>query len=240
MKKSKDFLRSECKLCRKQKIKSKNNNGPKIIRVGFKICNKCSAEQTDSEFRLKSNTCKSCNNYDNKIWRTQYKEHLKEYCLLNKEKHARSQNNWIKNNIVHIRESRNKHISIRRKIDPIFKLRTDISRSILQLLKRNNSNKNGNSCLKHLPYSIDDLKNHLESKFESWMSWDNHGVYNRQLWNDNDPLTWTWQIDHIIPKSLLPHTDMNDDNFIKCWQLSNLRPLSSKQNVIEGTNKIRH
>jgi hypothetical protein len=33
---------------------------------------------------------------------------------------------------------------------------------------------------------------------------------------------------------------MEDENFIKCWKLSNLRPLSAKQNWLDGINKTRH
>jgi hypothetical protein len=33
---------------------------------------------------------------------------------------------------------------------------------------------------------------------------------------------------------------MEDDNFKKCWALSNLRPLDAKQNLMDGVNRIRH
>jgi len=56
----------------------------------------------------------------------------------------------------------------------------------------------------------------------------------------NDQSTWTWQIDHIIPHSDLPYDSMDHPNFQKCWALDNLRPLSAKQNLEEGTRRIRH
>jgi hypothetical protein len=46
--------------------------------------------------------------------------------------------------------------------------------------------------------------------------------------------------DHIIPQSKLQYTSMKDENFKKCWSLENLRPLSAKQNVIDGATRIRH
>ena len=52
--------------------------------------------------------------------------------------------------------------------------------------------------------------------------------------------TWTWQIDHIILRADLLYTSMEDENFKKCWALSNLRPYSAKQNILDGTNRIRH
>ena len=103
-------------------------------------------------------------------------------------------------------------------------------------LKKNNSSKK-DSILKFLQYTIEELKMHLESLFEPWMNWNNYGVYRKCSWNDNDLLTWTWQLDHIIPQSALPYTSMEDDNFKKCWALENLRPLSSKENLLKG-NKV--
>lgn len=66
------------------------------------------------------------------------------------------------------------------------------------------------------------------------MNWNNWGRYNAETWDDNDPSTWTWQIDHIIPQSKLKYTSMDDENFKKCWALDNLRPLSSKENLEKG------
>jgi hypothetical protein len=84
------------------------------------------------------------------------------------------------------------------------------------------------------------LKEHLEKQFELWMNWNNYGKYNAKIWNDNDSTTWTWQIDHIIPHSTFQYVSMQDDSFKKCWAIENLRPLSSKQNLLDGVNKVRH
>ena len=134
------------------------------------------------------------------------------------------------------REQINKKIKERRKNDPIFKIREAIRSSVKVALRRL---KNGKSINKYLPYSIIELKQHLESQFESWISWNNWGKYNSKNWNDQDPTTWTWQLDHIIPQSDLPYTSMLDENFKKCWSLDNLRPYSAKQNIIDGGSKIR-
>ena len=72
------------------------------------------------------------------------------------------------------------------------------------------------------------------------MNWSNNGVFNSKTWDDNDPTTWTWQLDHIIPQSDLPYTSMEDENFKKCWALNNLRPLSAKINCIDGATRRRH
>jgi hypothetical protein len=95
-------------------------------------------------------------------------------------------------------------------------------------LKRNKGSKQGESILKYLPYSMDELKLHLESQFEDWMNWDNWGVVS---------LTKkTWQIDHIIPQSKLLYDRMDHPNFFKCWSLDNLRPLEAFANIKKKNN----
>ena len=96
------------------------------------------------------------------------------------------------------------------------------------------------STLQMLGCSIDELKQHLESRFQPGMTWNNYGIYDINTWNDEDSSTWTWQIDHIIPQSDLPYTSMTDENFKKCWALKNLRPYSAKLNLIEGAQGTRH
>ena len=103
--------------------------------------------------------------------------------------------------------------------------------------KRFSFNKNGQSSSKYLPYTIQELKQHLEKQFEPWMNWDNQGKYDPKTWNDGDPTTWTWQIDHIIPQSKLSYTSIDQDNFQKAWALNNLRPLSAKQNILDGNRR---
>lgn len=72
------------------------------------------------------------------------------------------------------------------------------------------------------------------------MNWNNHGKYDPKTWDDNDPNTWTWQLDHIIPHSEFKYTSTEDEEFKKCWALNNLRPYSAKKNLIDGASKIRH
>src|ERR1019366_1955019 len=70
-----------------------------------------------------------------------------------------------------------------------------------------------------------------------WMTWDSQGDYRPETWNDNDPSTWKWQLDHIIPQSKLPYDNLNHPNLKKCWDLSNIRPLSAKQNIKDGNRR---
>ena len=54
------------------------------------------------------------------------------------------------------------------------------------------------------------------------MSWDNYGE---------------WHIDHILPDSSFYYVSTEDDEFKKCWALSNLQPLWAIDNL-KKSNKI--
>ncbi len=179
----------------------------------------------------------------------------KKYCEENPDKIADAAKQYRQKNIVNRREYDRKyrleHKEKRRiqnreserrrmKNEPSFKLRKNLRNAIYCALIRNQSCKNNLSILKYLPYTMDELKQHLESKFESWMVWENWGIYNPETWNDQDPTTWTWQLDHINLQSYFPYSSMEEDNFKKCWALENLRPLSAKQNCMENTIRSRN
>lgn len=163
-------------------------------------------------------------------WQKQYnQENAEQKAEYNKLYYRENKVIIVKNNMLNENE--------RKKIDPVFKIRKQVSRTIWTALQSEGSSKNGHSVLQFLPYTIDELKTHLEKQFEPWMTWENHGAYKIDEWDDNDQATWTWNIDHIVPQSKLPYSDMNDDNFKKCWALDNLRPLSAKQNIKDNNHR---
>lgn len=79
---------------------------------------------------------------------------------------------------------------------------------------------------RYLPYTIHDLMKHLESQFEPWMTWDNHGLYSKTK--------KTWQIDHIIADSNYTYSSPTDKGFLDSWALSNLRPLEAMENILKS------
>lgn len=139
-----------------------------------------------------------------------------------------------------LREYQRDYYHLRKQTDPAFTLRKVISSIIRNHLKKSGGSKNSNSCITKLPFTIEELKIHLDSQFEPWMKWENWGRYDVKKWDDNDPATWKWQIDHIVPQSTLPFISFEDENFLICWSLKNLRPLSAKQNYLDGINRTRH
>ena len=163
----------------------------------------------------------------------------KNYRSNNVEKEKLRLAEYRENNHDKIKEYSRKYFNDRRKDDVEYRLRNTVSISVGRELKKNGLTKSG-SILRFLPYSIDELKAHLEGQFEPWMNWNNYGAYKKTQWDDDDVMTWTWQIDHIIPHSTFKYSSMSDPEFLKCWDLSNLRPLSSKINVIDGVSRKRH
>lgn len=154
----------------------------------------------------------------------------KKYQNINREKVRAKQKEWAQNN-------KDKNNSLRRqkyKNNANYKLRSVISASINTMLKKKALNKQGRSITNFLSYSIQELKLHIENQFEPWMSWSNWGKYSISSWNDNDQLTWTWQIDHIVPQCCFFFTSVEDDGFKQCWALKNLRPYSAKQNILDN------
>lgn len=178
---------------------------------------------------------------------TSYRENIKNY--QSEYRNINSDKINIYQNIPEVKKKRytliKKWRNNKRKSDTAFKLRESISTQINQALVENNSSKLGQSCKIYLNAIVsgdyfDCLKLHLEQMFEPWMNWSNRGKYNKKSWNDNDQSTWTWNIDHIIPQSILPYTTMEEENFRLCWSLSNLRPYNAKQNIIDGVSRTRH
>lgn len=217
----------------------------------MKICNKCQLEKIDEDFYFSNSkklsrraTCIACAKAYHEDNIVKIKAQRKEYRINNTEilkirntsEKRRRQNRESK---ARTKAQTNALEKYKRKNNPSWRLRKYLSSKITRALKSQGSHKQM-SFLKHVPYTMDELKLHLENQFESWMSWDNHGSYKRDIWNDNDSSTWTWSIDHIIPQSNLPYTSMDDNNFKACWSLNNLRPLSSKQNLLDGISGIRH
>jgi hypothetical protein len=226
-----------------------------IISDGNKKCSQCGKIRSNTEFYYERfafrSECKKCNEENrNKLTvKQKIKERDKKYnkkrlenYYKNKSKYAEKQKEY--RNRDDIKQKHKIYYSDRAKrlrlTSPLFNLRGVISRLINNGLKRNKSSKQGKSITKYLPYTVHELKQHLESQFEPWMNWNNWGVYRCEKWDDNDSSTWTWQLDHIIPHSEFNYTSMDDENFKKCWALENLRPLSAKRNLLEGTRRTRH
>lgn len=237
---SKDGMQTQCKAClsAKDKIRYKANHkkekkenanryrkmtqepDPRIVRAE----KKCSGCKT-----IKSIKC--FGNYSGSPDKHYY------YCKECRSNHTKTNKYKSKEYECRNRHKRNERNKRRIEARPDLRLNRVIKAHLNRMLKRLGLRKTQTSFA-YFPYSAIELRTHLESQFEPWMNWDNYGRYNVTLWDDEDPLSWTWQIDHIIPQHELLYRDITDENFKKCWALSNLRPFPAKQNVIDGARKL--
>ena len=152
------------------------------------------------------------------------KEYQKKYYEENKEKVLEYKKKYGQEN----KEKINEHQKEKYHTDPCYKLRDIVRGLINQALK---GGKGGESFLPYVDWTTPVLKEHLESQFEDWMTWDNHGVCH--------PTEKRWHIDHIKPQSVMLDgvTSMDDPKFRECWALENLQPLEARENISKG-NKI--
>jgi|2_EtaG_2_1085320.scaffolds.fasta_scaffold97017_2 hypothetical protein len=106
----------------------------------------------------------------------------------------------------------------RRKNDKVFLLQERISTQVYITCKKMSLKKDA-SFWKIIGYAPEDLFKHLERQFWLGMTWNNYGE---------------WHIDHIQPKSSFNIKSFGDDEFMKCWGLSNLQPLWDEDNQLKG------
>jgi hypothetical protein len=156
-------------------------------------------------------------------FRTEMRKNARVWKSKNVERNRLNKAKWYQDNKQRLMAQWNERF----RTDPSFRLRNNLRHAIWEALVVNGGDKGGRSILKFLPYTMEDLRIHLESLWEPWMSWDNYGVLN--------PSVRTWQIDHIVPQVKLPFNDFANPNFIACWSLSNLRPMESSLNLEKGS-----
>jgi hypothetical protein len=144
----------------------------------------------------------------------------------NKEKYLNDKKKHDKKYREENKEKRNIHIKEKRKNDEVFRIKENIRSSINKFIKKNSFKKPTNTEL-ILGCSFEEFKNHLESKFEDWMNWDNYGLY-------NGTPNYGWDIDHIIPLATIKTVE----DLIKLNHYSNLQPLCSYINRDVKINKV--
>jgi hypothetical protein len=186
----------------------------------MKKCSKCLLEKNIDEF-IKG-VCKSCKKAYKKEYyiknkdmilrnsreyysenREMVMEKVREYYSKNKERKIEYQNNYFKNRI---------------KTDILYKIKYNI-RGLISVSLRNEGYKKKSKTNIILGCGYLEFKTYIESKFESWMTWENHGLYNGEL-------DYGWDIDHIVPISKAT----TEEELIKLNHYTNLQPLCSKIN----------
>lgn len=167
------------------------------------------------------------NNKDKrKIYFKQYRKdcekQIKEYYLKNQQNKREYSKIYFRQN----KDKKYQYVKKRKQIDVHFKLKMNIRSLVNSRLKKHLLSKNYKSTFSFLPYTVDELKQHLENQFEPWMNWNN--------WSNKQG---HWTIDHKKADSLFNYKSVEDEEFQKCWALENLQPMEYIKNV-KKSNKL--
>ena len=218
------YLKNKEKISAKTKIRYQENKEQK--------------KAYDKEYRKNNKEKKKAKG---KEYYQKNKEHIKkinnEYVLKNKEKTALRKKEWAEKNKVVIknrlkkyreenRENLNKKQIERIEKDPIFSIATKLRKSILKSFRERAFEKRGKT-VEILGCSFEEFKEHIESLFEPWMTWENRGKYNGEL-------NYGWDIDRIIPLC----TANSIEDIIKLNHYTNLRPLCSYTNRVSKRGRV--
>lgn len=232
---------SWCKNCSNNRERESRKNGQHLDlnaeNLLEKQCKKCKIvkqkdEFSESQFSLKYSRCSLCVRKD-----------LKDYRFRNKSKRREYQREYRKKHRDKINAGARKILKDKRENDFTYVFMSYVSQMVKKMLKTQKSYKK-KSCRSFLPFSKKELIEHFEWWFKHpenltpdgkiWMNWGNHGDYKIKNWDEQDPMTWKWHIEHIVAQSKLRFNDYDHPNFLKCWSLENLRPLRADINMQKG------
>ena len=186
--------------------------------------NKEQAKKASAEWYLDNKERKSLYNkewyLDNKERRSLYS---KEWYLNNKERKSLYGKEYYLDNIENKKEYR-KNNQERMRILENNRYKTDINFRLKKILrgrirKALKGKDKSITTLELIGCTINELKKHLESKFKSWMNWENQG-------------RGGWDIDHIIAMSKFDLSCPVQQH--ACCHYSNLQPLGHIANIKKG------
>lgn len=150
--------------------------------------------------------------------------HKLKYTLSNPDKVKESRKKYYNNNTEKVKNRYNQYRKNKRINDPLYKMIENI-RCLIRYSFLNSGFQKSSRTFEILGCSYEEFKSYIESQFEDWMSFENHGPYTGG-YNE------TWQYDHIIPISLAS----SPEEVIKLNHYTNFRPLCSKKNLEKSNN----
>lgn len=189
----------------------------------MKACRKCKKEKSLAEFyvrpsgRLRSE-CKSCKNKQSAEHYRQNKEQYcargKKYFESNRERRRATNRSWYEKN----RERKRACAKIWRDTPGEFQLNRRISTNLrCRVWHALKGKTKGASLMSLVGCTINQLRAHLENRFQSGMSWKNYGE---------------WEIDHIKPCAKFDLRCARQQKL--CFHFSNLQPLWRVENMQKG------
>ena len=219
---NKEYLQESSKKWRdnnKEAIKEKDKiryaNNKETIKERSKKWREENSErkkETDKEWRINNKEKKS--------------ENSKKWSENNKEKRKEISKRYYNNNKKKCLTSTIKCAKNRKLNNPIFALIVDVRRIIYNSLYSKGYTKKSRTY-EILGCTYEEFQIYIQSQFESWMDWNNHGIYTG---NYNE----TWQYDHIKPLS----SATTEKEVLELNHYTNFKPLCSKINLIDKGDKI--
>jgi 5-methylcytosine-specific restriction endonuclease McrA len=146
----------------------------------------------------------------------------KNWSEKNKNNRREYHTKWREKNKESYQEYKRVYEKTKKDSDPKYRLASYTRTAIYTSLKERNINKYKNT-FELLPYTLEELIIHLESKFKDGMTWTNYGK---------------WHVDHIKPMSLFKFKNSEDKEFQECWSLKNLQPLWGDDNLSKGSKYL--
>ena len=188
--------------------------------LGIKYCSDCEKILPRNSFSVSSTEpdglqwrCKSCRKKYNERNHDKIKTYNGKHYQKNSEE-LKAYQVWYRQTFPEKRSEYNKKWFMKKyNSDSKFKLDSTFGHQIWDALK---NNKSGITWKFFVPYTLDELMEHLESQFDENMTWDNYGSY--------------WHVDHIKPKISFNYVDHDNEEFRECWALENLQPLPAHIN----------
>ena len=146
------------------------------------------------------------------------KIYRKKMRIKNGDKYRETQRKWMRDNPKLMYAKRKRWMDK----DPCAKLSNTVRMVVNRSLKENNGIKN-DSLLNYLPYTMTQLRDHLESLWTVGMSWETH-------------CSKGWHVDHIIPLNhFYKEHDLTDPAIQhKAFHYTNLQPLWGSENIAKS------
>lgn len=194
-----------------------------------KYCYKCKETKSIYNFgKDKTRTdglnhkCKNCCNKQSRQYneenRIKISERKKLYRELNCGKIKQYSQKYRKVNKSKIKARKTQYEKTRKKNDLLYNFKHKVRQLIIQAFKRSKTSsfKKRTKSSELLGCTIDQLRDHLASKFQPGMTFENHGQ---------------WHIDHIIPLA----SAKTQEEVEKLCHYTNLQPLWAADNIKKGS-----
>tara|TARA_R110000868_G_scaffold401414_1_gene676862 strand:- start:305 stop:1021 length:717 start_codon:yes stop_codon:yes gene_type:complete len=204
----------------------------------LRICTKCEKAKDLSNFGVHSTrasgvqeVCRACKSMVDKLLRARTldkcSENHKKYYLLHRDSIMERVKQYSIDNSESIKQKNKERFQLnkekwnqygkdRAKVDPVYRMKVQMRKLLIKALNGQSKSKTTEEII---GCTYIELKNHIESQFESWMTWSNKGLYNGDF-------NYGWDVDHIIPLA----SAKSPEEILYLNHYTNLRPLCSHVN----------